>query len=523
METDSKHAIWFSLSNELTGCGDTICGVFYIPPESSPYSVNDPYSLIKAEFDTFQTFSNALILGDFNSCTKNDIDYIELDSRIFQLINSMELIDEYNEEMGSYQNTNVRKVRQNSDKSINNLGYQLTEFLQEQNLYILNGRTKGDLSGVTTSKNVSTVDYFISSTGLFPFIINLEVLDFCPVLSDVHNPVSLCIGFNTKSSCTCNKKPIEPETKLWDRSKSNQFTGNIKSHEVHFILQGLAKFTGQNTVQQYEIDSIVDSIGKIFCNASESTFGKTRPRIPNNHCNIHTNNCKNTPKWFKSDCIKARKKFHQAKYQYKLRKTETNRSTLKESCQSYKKILSKYSNLDIQTKVGKLKKINSSDPRKFWKILNDTDSGSENRDCDLKSFSEYFKTVNSQSADLNQHNLITDDNHENINPLINSEITQDEIEKAIKKLANNKACGIDQILNEHIKTSYPLFRDVYLKLFNLILDTGIFVSLILSIKIRATSRTRPVIDRLHYLAVSENSLPVSLIPGFTNMSNLSIS
>ena len=63
-------------------------------------------------------------------------------------------------------------------------------------------------------------------------------------------------------------------------------------------------------------------------------------------------------------------------------------------------------------------------------LLNDTDSGSENRDCDLKSFSEYFKTVNSQSADLNQHNLITDDNHENINPLINSEITQDEIEKS---------------------------------------------------------------------------------------------
>ena len=155
--------------------------------------MNDPYSLIKAEFDTFQTFSNALILGDFNSRTKNNIDCIELDSCIFQSISSMELIDEYNEEMGSFQNTNVRKVRQNSDKSINNLEYQLTEFLQEQNLYILNGRTKGNLSGVTTSKNVSTVDYFISSTGLFPFIINSEVLDFCPVLSDVHNLTKLSL------------------------------------------------------------------------------------------------------------------------------------------------------------------------------------------------------------------------------------------------------------------------------------------------------------------------------------------
>ena len=42
-----------------------------------------------------------------------------------------------------------------------------------------------------------------------------------------------------------------------------------------------------------------------------------------------------------------------------------------------------------------------------------------------------------------------------------------------KKLKNNKACGIDSIQNEQIKSSIHIMGPLYEKLFNLILDTGI--------------------------------------------------
>ena len=41
---------------------------------------------------------------------------------------------------------------------------------------------------------------------------------------------------------------------------------------------------------------------------------------------------------------------------------------------------------------------------------------------------------------------------DNENEEINSRITEDEIKSTIKKLKNNKASGIDRILNEHLKS-----------------------------------------------------------------------
>jgi len=56
---------------------------------------------------------------------------------------------------------------------------------------------------------------------------------------------------------------------------------------------------------------------------------------------------------------------------------------------------------------------------------------------------------------------------------LNNPITEDEIKKAIKALKNGKARGIDNIVNQHIKYSYPLMKDTFIKLFNIVFDTGI--------------------------------------------------
>ena len=49
----------------------------------------------------------------------------------------------------------------------------------------------------------------------------------------------------------------------------------------------------------------------------------------------------------------------------------------------------------------------------------------------------------------------------------------EEIEKAIKKLKNKKAAGLDGIRNEMIKTSSRFIKYPLEKLFNLILQSGI--------------------------------------------------
>ena len=57
---------------------------------------------------------------------------------------------------------------------------------------------------------------------------------------------------------------------------------------------------------------------------------------------------------------------------------------------------------------------------------------------------------------------------------LNKPITHDELVKALKSLKNHKATGPDQICNEAIKASFEGMKDVYLKLFNCIFDSGNF-------------------------------------------------
>jgi hypothetical protein len=48
----------------------------------------------------------------------------------------------------------------------------------------------------------------------------------------------------------------------------------------------------------------------------------------------------------------------------------------------------------------------------------------------------------------------------------------DILKSAMKNLKNNKASGEDLIANEYLKYSFEIMSDIYVKLFNLIFDTG---------------------------------------------------
>ena len=56
--------------------------------------------------------------------------------------------------------------------------------------------------------------------------------------------------------------------------------------------------------------------------------------------------------------------------------------------------------------------------------------------------------------------------------ILNKPFNEEEIRKFVKKLKNNKAAGIDEILNEFIKCSIDIMIPLYIKLFNKVLDTG---------------------------------------------------
>ena len=60
------------------------------------------------------------------------------------------------------------------------------------------------------------------------------------------------------------------------------------------------------------------------------------------------------------------------------------------------------------------------------------------------------------------------------NDTLDREIQLNEIAKAAKHLKNEKSSGIDSISNEMIKCSLGVFSSLYVRIFNKILNDGIF-------------------------------------------------
>ena len=56
---------------------------------------------------------------------------------------------------------------------------------------------------------------------------------------------------------------------------------------------------------------------------------------------------------------------------------------------------------------------------------------------------------------------------------LDKKITEKEIRECIDQLKTGKFAGIDCVINEYFKTSKEILMPLHVKLFNIILDTGI--------------------------------------------------
>ena len=163
--------------------------------------------------------------------------------------------------------------------------------------------------------------------------------------------VSLYTSFRTETKCTCSE-PEYTDIKIWDSNRKDQFEENINQTMLIKILDDISRIPQESQDQVKDINSVINSIGSLFMEAAEKSFGLSKPRSKSQNCMVHNNSRLNSnlPSWFKSDFVKARKQFHRAKFNYKLRKTEINETNLKRCSKNYKCISSKYSKLKKKKK-----------------------------------------------------------------------------------------------------------------------------------------------------------------------------
>ena len=459
--TNCKYVQWVTIDKSVFGYDkDVLVGGVYIPPENSRYVDGECFNEISDEMSTLSNDKLVLLLGDFNAHTKSQEDTVMIDDFI---LNETDVVldDEDVSEI-------VTKSRNSKDvHALNRHGRLLIEFCQSHGIVIYNGRTGNDDGDFTTTKK-SIVDYIVGSGILWTYVKEFEILPFNAMCSDIHCPITFsCINNNYDHSLipevTVIGGPddVKPNVGLqrsgihWDSRKKDVYIENIDVNGINDLMEML-----QNDI---DVDVVTNQLSDILVKAAKETF-EYRKRKKNDE---------NGKPWFDGDCRKSKRVYNRARNRYKRFRCEENFNLVKEKNKMYKRCINRSFKKYQQEFRNKLRKCKNSNPKLYWNLLN---NGKKNVcKVSINDLFEHFKDINSKEygGDVDIESLI---DIANINDILDVDIEECEIRKAVKTLKTGKACGIDGILNEYIVNTLDMLIPVYKILFNTVLSTGVIPS-----------------------------------------------
>ncbi|VDI68072.1 Hypothetical predicted protein [Mytilus galloprovincialis] len=365
--TDSDYVQWFEISPELTGLrANILVGGVYIPPEYSKYSTDNAFSEIETEMMQFsENASSIILLGDFNARTATMPDFIVPDDTLFDILDLTDNQDvDTLKNMYSYNfllDYNIPLQRSSEDKKSNGFGSKLIDMCKRCSLYIANGRLFDDTIGKTTCKNVSLIDYLIISPDLFNYITNFNVLDFDPMISDVHNRIHFTLSFQTLKQV--NPKNINDldHTKIkWNPVHANQFQ-QVLSNRLGEIDSALDDLDSNQNITTEQVNMVVNDLGNVLTQTASSVLGNS---------NIRSYKSSNSNKpWFDRACRGKRDAFHQVKAKFKHDKSDNVRLLLNERSREFKKQMSNSFNKYKDKCANELRNFSKSDSKQFWKLF----------------------------------------------------------------------------------------------------------------------------------------------------------
>ena len=482
LTTTSNCATWFSLKQSLTGFDkELLVGAIYVPPEGTLYSSVDLFDEIESDLADLRSKEdrNVLLMGDFNAYTKSLADYIDsrqfdddvvLDKQIWNLIEQSDLSNR----------SELFCTRVSQDKHRpNNFGYRLLELCKEFSIMILNGRAGSDANiGMCTSNGCTVVDYIIGSPSLFPMIQDFSIEPFDALLSDVHTPLVLTlktgaykkikhsefvVSKHSSAAKDSLKETVNVMIRKWQSDKADVFQQHLATYNIEELNEIIDSELSVNDANKQLVRILIDS--------AKSALGTTKRKL------VQHESQRKGFLWFDFNCKQKRREYFAAKHKAKRHKSVVNLEELKIKSKAYKSCL-KISERKMQNNWHReLRSLKSKNPKVYWKRL----QRKKRFHCpiELECLYKHFKFLNVSEREGEQEgeNIYSQsilDNLDNEYDLegLNTAITEDEVNSAIKRLKSGRAAGEDLVYNEYIKHSTPLLSKTYCKLFNKVLDTG---------------------------------------------------
>ena len=180
---------------------------------------------------------------------------------------------------------------------------------------------------------------------------------------------------------------------------------------------------------------------------------------------------KNKP-WYNVECRVKSKNFLRCRRRSLLMKNDLFlRAERDRAYRLYKKTVKKQERQYKHEMARRLRELNSKNPKDYWAIINGKKNKPNSNEPNCQAFYELFKNMNKADEEANDA-VDSRIGSDNVNAMLDDLITENEVLNCIKKLKNNKACGLDNIANEFLRNATVNMLGVFVKLFNLVLITG---------------------------------------------------
>lgn len=187
------------------------------------------------------------LLGDFSARSGTLSDFTELNKDISD--NFLDYDSKFTLSKNNLLELGFPINRHSKDFQTNNFGFRLIDICRAFDIHIANGRCGLDAYvGNTTCKGVSLVDYLILSPELFPLVSKFEILDFDPLISDVHNAVSFdiiqkdFICLPTSNTASCNHEDQSYTRATWNANFVTEFKNKITLEQILHLSNDLDLF-----------------------------------------------------------------------------------------------------------------------------------------------------------------------------------------------------------------------------------------------------------------------------------------
>ena len=435
----------------------------YIPPYDSPYFNPEIFTTLENDINFFQTIGSTILAGDFNARTGINKDFIDAETSKYITGDDIHL------------HNNV-PLRKNLDNYVNNHGKLLLEICKSLDSRILNGRLRGDSFGRITFhgyRGISTVDYVIVSHELFDKFDSFTVQQSTLFSDHAQLTCKLTDELFMNKISNATKLFNLPKPFSWNSDSNDKFISSLQSNQVKSLLIDFELTSFE--CNKLGVNKAVTMFNNIIETAAKTSLQITRPK---------NRKSKISKVWFDNDCKILRKQLK--KTANRLHKNPVDisiRSEYHTITKQYKHLL-KYKKKMFDNKIVE-SLIKEKNTKRFWSTLKSTSNTNtvNEQTIPVDNLFDHFKTLHSNIDENNhtpsQKSIVEQVNvyQSNQNNNLNIPIKEIEIKKAIKNLKNQKSAGNDRIRNEMHKCGENLIISPLTKLFNIILETGIYPDL----------------------------------------------